>query len=277
MSVVVIGSTSFMARATQDCPAAADWRFLRHTEALADSGWIDGASCVVNFALDPQVRAGIVTEETNVDAKLARIIAARRADLPYVMLSSRMVYGRPGLLCESDPCTPINPYGRGKLAVEQSLSAILPPERLTILRIANVFGFEPGRKSFFGMALTRLRDEGKIVYDISPLVERDFISAQRFATMLATICTLPRPGVYHLGSGVGLPVGLIAEDLIEGYGRGILEVTAFGHGDEFSLNMTKTNAAWGIAPVTRDQVRADILACGRRLRAENGTVQSETA
>ncbi|MCB9979316.1 MAG: NAD-dependent epimerase/dehydratase family protein [Rhodospirillales bacterium] len=268
MSVVAIGSTSFMAGAVQRCPAASGWRFLRHAEALADLDWIDGASCVVNFALDPQVRAGVVTDATNIDARIAREIFARRSDLSYVMLSSRMVYGRPGLLREDDPCSPVNPYGKGKLSVEESLRAALPPENLTILRIANVFGFEPGRKSFFGMALTRLRDEGKIVYDMSPLVRRDFLFVDRFATILSAICAAPRPGVFNLGSGVGLETGLIAQDLIAGYGRGILEVTAFGQGDDFTLDMTKTNATWGLTPMDRDAVRADILACGRRLRAE---------
>lgn len=268
MTIVAIGSTSFMARAVRDCPAAVGWRFLPHAEALADPGWIDAASCVVNFALDPQVRAGVVTDETNVDGKIARMIVAQRADLPYVMLSSRMVYGRSGVLREDDSCAPVNPYGKGKWAIEESLWSVLPSETLTILRIANVFGFEPGRKSFFGMALTRLRDEGKIVYDMSPLVRRDFIFVERVARMLCVICAAPKPGVFNLGSGVGLATGLIAEDLIEGYGRGVLEVTGFGHGDEFTLDMTKTNAAWNFAPLTESEVRADILACGRRLRAE---------
>lgn len=277
MSIVAVGSTSFMARAVADHPSAAGWRFLHHEEALADAGWIDEASCVVNFALDPQVRAGIVTEETNVDARLARKVIARRPDLSYVMLSSRMVYGHSGLLREADSCAPVTPYGRGKLLVEESLREIVPPESLTILRIGNVFGFEPDRKSFFGMALTRLRDEGKIVYDMSPLVRRDFLSVERFAQILTRICVAPRPGAFNLGSGVGLQVGLIAEGLIEGYGRGVLEVTGFSHMDDFVLDMTRTNETWCLRRMTEDEVQADIVACGRRLESSTDGKRSGAA
>jgi nucleoside-diphosphate-sugar epimerase len=270
MTVVAVGSTSFMARAVREHPAAAGWRFLRHGEALERENWIDGASCVVNFALDPRVREGIVTDENNLDAKLARRITARRPELPYIMLSSRMVYGHPGLLRETQACAPVTAYGEGKLAIERSVADILAPERLTVLRIANVFGFEPDRKSFFGMALTRLRDEGRIVYDMSPLVRRDFLSVERLAAALITICTAPAPGVFNLGSGVGLPVGAIAEDLIAGYGSGRLEVIAFARGDHFTMDMTKTTAQWGFAPMTEDQIRDEIVSCGRRLKDSVG-------
>lgn len=268
MTIVAIGKTSFLAQAVRD-KAPADWIFLSHAEALENTEWAESARCTVNFSFDPKLRTEGYIESADVDSRLARLMARHGGQ--YIMLSSRMVYGpsvhSDGGLREGDVLHPVNPYGRAKMAVEKSIADILGPERLTILRMSNVFGFEPDRRSFFGMAQTRLVNEGKIVYDMSPLVRRDFISVWHFADALLKIASAPRPGIYNLGAGFGIETGLIAEWLIEGYGGGELVVNKFSHADQFWLDMMETRDAFEIPALAPEDMRADCLECGRMLKS----------
>jgi UDP-glucose 4-epimerase len=267
MAVTVIGQSSFMARAVRE-KAPEDWVFLSHASALASPDWLKSATCVVNFAYNPKMRTGAYDGTADVDSKLAKMIAGE--PVHYVMLSSRMVYGRSasgGAMKETDATAPVNPYGSAKLVVERSLHNILGEKRLTILRLSNVFGMEPGRKSFLGMAQASLMRDNRIIYDMSPFVRRDFLSAWRFAEALVAIASSPKPGIYNLGAGFGIETGMIAEWLIEGYGKGELLVNKFSHEDQFWLDMEKTTNTYGIPASTPEELRKDCLHCGRALKA----------
>ncbi|HBR69908.1 MAG TPA: hypothetical protein DEA55_11090 [Rhodospirillaceae bacterium] len=268
MSVVVVGRSSFMAEEVRK-KAPREWLFLSHKEAIENTAWADKARCIINFAFDPKLRTEGYNEPGDIDSRLARLI--KNSSSHYIMLSSRMAYG-PSVhadrgMREGDPASPVNPYGNSKLKVEKSLLEILGAERLTVLRMSNVFGFEPGRRSFLGMAQTRLAEEGKIVYDMSPLVSRDFIPVWRVADALFKIAAAPSPGVYNLGAGFGIQTGLIAEWLIEGYGAGELHVNKFSQADAFWLDMTKARRTFGLEAFTVEDLRTDFLECGRMLKS----------
>ncbi len=267
MSVVIVGQSSFMARAVREI-APADWIFLSHTDALADDGWCRNASCVASFAFDPRVRAEGIAPGADIDSRLADMIAPHRGR--YVMLSSQMVYGAPQgreALRESDAPQPATPYGQAKLAIERALQDRLGADRVTILRPSVVFGFEPGRRSFFGQAQTRLLQEQRIVYDISPLVKRDFLAVRRFAGDFARIAGAPAAGIYNLGAGFGVETGKIAQWLIEGYGAGELVADDSAPGEQFWLDMSKTRETFGLSAFTADDLRQDCLRCGAMLKS----------
>ncbi len=79
------------------------------------------------------------------DLRMARRIGGRADRL--LMLSSRKVYApAAGPLAESAPVAPADGYGRDKLAAEQRLRERLG-ERLTVLRLANIFGYERDRRA----------------------------------------------------------------------------------------------------------------------------------
>ncbi len=265
MTTVVIGQSSFMAGVVRE-KAPEDWLFLSHKDALSRTDWAEKAQCVINFSFDPTLRTEGYIQSADIDSRLAKMIKGH-----YIMLSSRMVYGSSADegrgMREDDPLNPVNPYGCAKLAIEKSLRDILGPERLTVLRMSNVFGFEPDRRSFLGMAQTRLSTEKKIVYDMSPLVRRDFIAVWRFADSLIKIAAVPQPGIYNLGAGFGVETGLIAEWLIEGYGAGELVINKFSHADQFWLDMEKTNRTFKIESFVPEDLREDCLGCGRMLKS----------
>ncbi len=135
------------------------------------------------------------------------------------MLSSRKVYA-PSTepLSETAATGPGDLYGRHKLAVEQALRDLLG-ERLTVLRLANIFGYEhiPGRRTFLALCLDRLAREGRIHYGMSPFVARDFLPAEAFARVLARIAASPPGGILNVGSGIALPTGRLALWILEGF------------------------------------------------------------
>ncbi len=177
-----------------------------------------------------------------------------KAGIHFVLLSTRRVYGQhlhQQPLTESAPLRAIDFYGSNKAETERRV-ALLLGARCTILRLSNVFGYELGRRSFFGLALGRLRREGQILLDVSPFAVRDFIPVEGAARVIAEVCGIKPPGIYNLGSATGLQIGRVAEWLIAGYGRGELLVTDLAERDNFVLDTGKLNTALGRAPEAYD-------------------------
>jgi UDP-glucose 4-epimerase len=196
----------------------------------------DGVDRVLSCARHPLLGSADYRPATmDADLRLAARIARRGID--YVMLSSRKVYApsaRP--LAETDPTAPQDLYGRHKLAVEQALRELLSP-RLTILRLANVFGYErdPARRTFLSLLLDRLARDGQIRFDMSPFVGRDFLPVEACARLLTRIVAAPPGGVLNVGSGSALPTGRLALWVLEGYGRGELVIASPREHDAFVL------------------------------------------
>jgi dTDP-4-dehydrorhamnose reductase/UDP-glucose 4-epimerase len=228
---------------------------------------LDGIGVVINFARNPASSGdGYQPDESDPDDVLARRIGDR--DIAYVMLSTRKVY-RPSdaPLGETSPTAPGDAYGRNKLAAERRLIARLG-ERLTILRLANIFGDErlPGRRTFFAMMLNRLARENQIRYDMSPFVERDFLPADILADLLLKIAASPPGGVMNIGSGIALPTGRLAMWLIEGFGGGELSIIDPAEKDPFVLAIDRLSRHYG-RPCTRDDIRNRCLELGQAVKS----------
>src|SRR5690348_9482528 len=116
MTVVAVGKSSFLAQEVAKHPAAKDWLFMPHEEALAHPEWMDKATVIVNFAFAPQFKKQVYDTQADFDSFLAKMLGGR--DVRYIMLSSRMVYGQGDHyfgLTEDRACEPSNPYGMAKL------------------------------------------------------------------------------------------------------------------------------------------------------------------
>lgn len=262
MAIVVIGKNSFLAQGLHDYVGDdPNWLFLSRDEALTQDQWLHRASCVINFAFSPFMMAQGYSAQEDIDSKLAQKIAAH-THIHYIMISTRKVY--PSAveamgLREDTPPAPDTPYGAAKYEVEQRLAQFLPPERLTIIRPSNIFGREIGRKTFMGHAVTRLLSEGRIVYDFNPDVMRDFLGVRKFSEIIAAIAVHPRGGIYNVGAGFGIPCRQIAQWLIAAHGTGELVVSNNESRDGFWLDMTKTNAAFGLVPYTPAALEEDCV------------------
>jgi dTDP-4-dehydrorhamnose reductase/UDP-glucose 4-epimerase len=264
-ALLVIGRGSFIARhflAAFDQPANA----VGH-DAIDRPDLLDGVDRVISFARHSLLGSADYRPAIDPDLRLAERVAGREID--YVMLSSRKVYApstRP--LAESDPTGPQDLYGRHKLALERALRERLGA-RLTILRLANVFGYErgPARRTFFALTLDRLASDGQIRFDMSPFVRRDFLPVETCARLLARIVAAPPGGVLNVGSGIALPTGRVALWVLAGYGRGELVIQSPREHDAFVLDVTRLTSLYG-PPCSFDDLRDACLDLGRRLAAE---------
>lgn len=262
--ILVVGASSFIARhwlaATRHAAAA-----VRHDGLVAVAG--QPFDVVVNCAMSPALKSAPYREADDCDLRAAR--DAAEIGSHFVMLGTRKVYrpsAVPVLLDEQSPLGPDGWYGENKLESERRVSALLG-ERCTILRLANIYGREYGRRSFFGIASTRLRDEGRIVLDTSPEVERDFLPVAALAALLDRVCEQRPPGIHNVGSGIGLPLGQVAAWLIQGHGSGVLEVSDTTARDAFTMNPAKLLRSLQLPPQLHD-FESDIRNIGRLLKDE---------
>jgi dTDP-4-dehydrorhamnose reductase/UDP-glucose 4-epimerase len=268
VTTVVVGAGSMIARALRRHPDAAGWLYLPHQQALTESGWVRDARVVINLAFDPRLKTAAYDPALDVDRRLAAILAP--SSCAYIMVSTRMAYGPPGdglRLAETMPSNPVNYYGTAKLAAERHLLAA-QGDRVTVLRLSNIFDPSEAageRRSFFGMAMRTLAAQGRIIYDMSPFVARDFLPADLLAERLVAVAAHPRPGMFNLGAGFAIRTGRIAQWLIGGYGAGELLVTDFREHDGFWLDMTRSMRTWNFPPVTEPMLRDACIAAGAQL------------
>lgn len=271
MRVTVVGQSSLIAQALQAHPVGAGWQFISHVQARQTHEWLDHTDLIINCAFDDRLKQEPYQPELDMDLWLAEQLR-ERPHIRYTMLSSRMAYGAPppdGRLHTDLQCQPINLYGQAKWRTEQALRELLG-QRLLILRLSNIFGQEdvPGRRNFFAIALRSLREQGRIVLDISPFVERDFLPVDQLAQSLVHISQFWQSGLFNLGSGHGLPTGRIAQWLIEGHGRGELLINNLREHDAFWLDMSATRQTFGITPTPPAVIRERCLALGAGLQSQ---------
>lgn len=211
--------------------------------ALAEPSLLDGIETVIHAGRDPTLGTKDYRLEADLELALARRVAER--GLRLLTLSSRKVYApadRP--LDEASALGPTDAYGQQKLAMEKALEGLLG-DRLTRLRLANIFGFEPGRTSFMGRMLDGLVRDATVNFDMSPFTNRDFLDAATLGRMVAAIAQRPPGGIVNVGSGVPLPTGRLALALIEGFGRGRLVIVDAAERDSFVLDCRKLEGLVG--------------------------------
>ena len=225
--ILVVGRGSFLAGEVLRALPAARVRAVGHDEtSIAPTSSTGSVASSTSAAIRGSARRATGSAAMDPDLRLARRLGER--EIAYLMLSSRKVYAPSArALAEDAPTAPVDGYGRAKLAVEGRLRALLG-ERLTILRLANVFGYErtPGRATFLASLLERLAKDGEVHYDISPFVVRDFLPVEAFVRLLVGLAQAPPGGILNVGSGIALPTGRLALWIIEGFGRGRLVINS---------------------------------------------------
>lgn len=263
--LLLIGKNSFIAGHLLNA-LPQDRVIARSHGDLDDPDLLDGIAVAINCARHPgSSQDDYDLERLDPDLALAKRIG--ELDIPMIMLSSRKVYApsdRP--LDEEAALGPTDAYGRNKQKAEQEVRKTLG-DRLTILRLANIFGDErvKGRRSFLAMSLNRLAEQQQIRYDMSPFVERDFLPVDILAGLLARVVDEPPGGVMNIGSGIGLSTGRIALWIMEGYGGGQLLIDSFEEKDRFVLDIGRLRERYG-TPCTLDDLRQRCLDLGRCVR-----------
>jgi nucleoside-diphosphate-sugar epimerase len=106
-----------------------------------------------------------------------------QSGLRFLNLSSVAVYGSSAnLVSEEVSPNPNNEYGMGKLNVEKELSSFISPDRLTHLRVANLFGLTKFKDITNTAALT-FQSEATFHVPIKDC-KRDFVPFDDFASFI---------------------------------------------------------------------------------------------
>ena len=259
MSTIIIGKNSFLATHLNKRDGAVEWEFLTHSEALDRPNDLKDAKIIVNCAFHPDLHTDPYEVDKDCDFAIASLI--QNSGTHYVMMSSRMVYGPAPfdlVLREDAPLEPDTQYGKNKLKIEQALQGVLPDKHLTILRMSNIFGFEPNRSSFFGHMITALKNEGEIRFDIAPASQRDFLSVWAWADHVDRILRAPEGGVYNIGSGFGTSPQELADILIKHAGGGKVVYTDKRVDGQFVLDVRKGMRTFGLTPYTQMDLLTDV-------------------
>lgn len=229
---------SAVARAIPGC------RTCSHSE-IGRAGLLEGIRTAIWCGRDPRLGTDAWKVVDDAETAFARLCADSGAHL--LSLGTRKVYASSAdPLHESSPVGPSDDYGRQKLALEEALQEILDA-RLTRLRLANIFGWEPGRRTFMGQMLAGLAERGEIRFDMSPFTRRDFLPVDDAARLIAALAADPPGGVVNVGSGTGLETGRLAVALIRGYGRGRLVIDGSEVRDAFVLDTWRLFWRTGLA------------------------------
>jgi len=267
--ILLVGRNGFIGRHLAAALAGRPHRLLAH-----DDPWAEllgpAVSCLLWCGRDPRLGTADWRREDDLETVAARACADR--GVPLISLSSRKVYAPAAApLGEGSPLGPVDRYGEQKLALEEALEAILGP-LLTRLRLANIFGWEPGRRSFAGRMLDRLAAKGEILFDVSPFTPRDFLPVEVAAAWILRLAEEPPGGVVNLGSGLAVPVGRMALWLIAGFGAGRLLITDPAERDPFLLDTTRLRKLLG-ETIGEPEIAAACRGLGRRLaRSGPGTM-----
>ena len=267
--IILVGSRSFIAGHVRTVAASNGFEAVAVGHDTPIAPLLRATDMVVNFSLDPAYRVGAYSAEEDHDLRAA--LACRGVGAGFIMLSTRRFYPaaeRWGAKEASTAAGDETHYGRNKARSEAVVRDALQG-RCAILRLSNIFGFEydpaGSRRTFFGQALTSLRQTGRIVLDMHPDTRRDFLPVGACARAIIDCAVNRAHGTYNVGCGFPVRCGDIAQWVLDGYRGGEIVADNNEIRDEFYLNTDKWRSQFG------DLVDLDLLqqCCadlGRRLR-----------
>jgi nucleoside-diphosphate-sugar epimerase len=238
--ILVVGKNSFIGQNFSNQSSNID--LISHKEISTTD--FSSYGTVFNCSISPDFRTKKYEEQNNIDFIVAK--KSHENACHFVMLSTRKVYGQSDDLItytETSEIKPIDNYAENKYITENKIRNNF--DNYTILRASNVFGNEHGRNSFLGFCLTQLKENDKIVFELSEQIKRDFILVDEVSRVLKIICDSRKTGTYNLSSNYALEIGNVAKNLIEGYGSG-----SFEYGDkitdQFMLDNNKLQSEFQI-------------------------------
>ena len=237
--ILLIGENSFIAKSfIKQFPGAITCTHLNyHNVPLND------IKVIINLSFNPKFYVESYDQEFDIDYQIARKIIDK--NIRYIMVSSRRVYGNyKGVpFSEMESCNPVDYYGENKYIIENNLNKIIG-NNLFILRAGNVFGneFDASRVRLGSYLINQLIiNNGNINLSMSMNTIKNIISIYNFVSVLSSFAKINIPGgIYNVGSNTATEVGVVAKNLILGFGGdGKIFVNRDEIVDPFDLDVSK--------------------------------------
>lgn len=267
-SILLIGINSFIGQAFLQSGMMTG---ISHKDpALQDN--ISTHDVIINCAFPPSLRDQAYDSQHDIDTKVATAIQG--TDKKLVILSSRAVYGRSSeVLREDMELQPLTPYAVNKARIEDSCRDILG-DHLLIVRLSNIFGFEwpakAGRNTFMSQVLTSLKEQEKMVFDISSLSEKDFLPVEDATQIIHDLILQEATGTYNVAAGTSLTMGDITDSLKKGFGKGSTDFQS-DRVDSFYMDVSKLKKT-GLFLPDAAEILKEFETIGRKLAGTEGTL-----
>ena len=271
MKFLIIGKNSFIAKYFNRSCTENKINYVACSH-LNIPNKFDGFSWVINFTINPKFFINQYSESIDQDLLIAKKVS-KYQNLKYVMISSRMVCSsNNSLIPILEDCKAIykhnSIYGLNKISSENFCRSILNYDNLLIIRGANIFGYEYGRKSFTGIALNGLISKSEILLDISKKTIRDFVPVNYFSDCLMQLMLKNYTGIFNIGSGLGTSLEDFCNSVIKGYGSGIISILDDAViKDQFILDNQKLFGAVG-CNINKSNILQYAINIGRKLKLE---------
>lgn len=154
------------------------------------------------FVLIGQIGPGFAAERELATLKrLAESLKSGSQKIYY--FSSSLVYGHcEGPADEQHACAPVDGYARFKLDCEHLLARIIPNERLTTLRLANIYG-SPASRGFIGLLMRKMQNrEDALIINGDGQQERDYLFIDDLASALVAVAKQRESfGIVNIATG----------------------------------------------------------------------------
>ena len=137
--------------------------------------------------------------------KIANLIKKTRTKL--ILLSTRQVYDPKLNITERSKLKPINIYAKNCLKSENSCKKIIK-NRLLILRLSNVIGYEIGNKkksSLMSIIIKSIKKK-EIFFDNNYILKKDFLPIKYLCLCIEKLIQKQIIGIVNIGTGIPMTV-----------------------------------------------------------------------
>ena len=179
-------------------------------------------SHLINFSFNPKLLKTAYKKKFDIDIHLSK--KAKKNNLFYIFFSTRYVYSKSNVFPVLETfggLKPENNYGKNKLIIENHLRSALD-NRLLILRLGTFLFYKlnPNGKLFSEKLLYTLYNNKTIFFNIKKNIFKDFITDSYFVKSLDILIKKKITGTYNLSSGIPICCEEIANNVINGFGKG---------------------------------------------------------
>jgi len=154
------------------------------------------------------------SEKIDRNLKIANIIKNSKTKL--VLLSTRQTYYPKLNLTEKSKLSPINIYAKNCIKSEKKCEKLLN-NKLLILRLSNVIGYEIGKKkkaSLMSIIIKGLK-KNTIYFDNNYNLKKDFLPINFLCKYIEVLVQKDINGVFNVGSGIPIRVDEFIKNIID--------------------------------------------------------------
>ena len=182
-------------------------KFIVHKIKFKDINKKKITSCdvIINLSNSKKFYEQKYNKKHDRNLKIANII--KNNNIKFYLLSTRLVYAQELYLTEKSKLKPLDLYAKNCLSSEKNCKNVLK-KNLVVLRLANIFGYEIGKKKKLSLVslIYQSIKKGKINFDNNFYLLKDFLPIKFLCIYIEKIISLKNINIINIGSGIPILV-----------------------------------------------------------------------